>query len=221
MPAPFTPTGRCSAVVVTAKGSLHRPQGHSPRSAREVPILAASAPEGTAECWGDNGNERATPPPGELFQSISSGFAHVCGLRPDGTAACWGGKWDRSDLGEAASPPGWSVRRDQFRGMAYLRAQAKRRGNREGQSSPPPGGFTSISSGRAHSCGLREDGTAECWGAGSPNNTKAYNHDQDLPPEGEKFLSISAGDDHTCGLRADGNPLCWGYNEFGQASPKR
>ena len=57
--------------------------------------------------------------------------------------------------------------------------------------------LSAISSGwRDHTCGLREDGTAVCWGLDS--------HGMTSPPEGETFAAISSGDRHTCGLRLDG-----------------
>ena len=43
-----------------------------------------------------------------------------------------------------------------------------------------------------HSCGLRADGTVECWGRDSRG--------QATPPSG-RFTSVSAGTLHTCGLR--------------------
>ena len=62
--------------------------------------------------------------------------------------------------------------------------------------------FVSISSGHTHTCALREDGTAACWGDSF--------HGQTSPPEGERFVSIVSPGEYTCGLRADGAILCWG-----------
>ena len=75
----------------------------------------------------------------------------------------------------------------------------------------PHSRFASISSGGNHTCGLRADGTASCWGSDS--------YGQSSPPEGEEFASISSGYLHVCGLRADGTVLCWGSDMEGQASP--
>ena len=71
--------------------------------------------------------------------------------------------------------------------------------------------FTAISSGLDHSCALREDGTAICWGNDE--------HGKASPPEDETFTAVSSGRDHTCGLREDGAPVCWGSDELGQTSP--
>ena len=88
--------------------------------------------------------------------------------------------------------------------------------------------FSSISSGFGHTCGLREDGAAVCWGGlhtcGLREDGAAVcwgysRFSQASPPEGEAFASISSGGGHTCGLRKDGAAVCWGWNEYGQASP--
>ena len=52
-----------------------------------------------------------------------------------------------------------------------------------------------VSAGRGHSCGVRDDGTVVCWG----NNR----YGAATPPEG-RFSSVSASDNHACGLMEDG-----------------
>ena len=70
--------------------------------------------------------------------------------------------------------------------------------------------FVSISAGAGHTCGLRTDGSVECWG---------YNFvGQSIPPDGS-FKSVSAGFNHTCGVKTDGSLECWGNDEIGQSSP--
>ena len=71
--------------------------------------------------------------------------------------------------------------------------------------------LSAISSGVAHTCGLRPDGTPVCWG----NN----GYGRATPPVGQKFVSISSGALYTCGLRYDNTPLCWGNNRDGQSRP--
>ena len=71
--------------------------------------------------------------------------------------------------------------------------------------------LVTISSGRGHVCGLKEDGMPVCWGAGS--------YGQTTPPKERRFAAINGGGFHTCALREDGAPFCWGQNDRGQASP--
>ena len=70
--------------------------------------------------------------------------------------------------------------------------------------------FTAVSSGEHHTCGLRSDGSAVCWG---------WNRDgQATAPVGETFTAVSSGWSHTCGLRSNGTVACWGYNRYGRAT---
>ncbi|MYI26744.1 MAG: hypothetical protein F4064_01495 [Acidimicrobiales bacterium] len=68
--------------------------------------------------------------------------------------------------------------------------------------------YTAVSVGWSHSCGLRTDGTVECWGHNEYGEA-------DAPPG--KFTSISAGRYHSCGVRTSGAVECWGWNGSGQA----
>ena len=58
-----------------------------------------------------------------------------------------------------------------------------------------------------HTCGLKEDGTIECFGA---------NHQGQLNVPAEKFKTVTAGATHTCGVTVDGRITCWGDNGRGQ-----
>ncbi len=96
----------------------------------------------TIQCWGDNGAGQSDAPSGE-FTAVSAGGFHSCGLRTDGTIQCWGAK-NNEYLGEFALTFGKDI--------AF------------GQSDAPSGEFTAVSAGYRHSCGLRTDGTIQCWG---------------------------------------------------------
>ena len=82
-----------------------------------------------------------------------------------------------------------------------------------------PNGFTQVSAGQAHTCALRTDGVAECWGL-----TNAVNSGQAPPtraPASGSFTQIGVGRNHSCALRNDGVVECWGANYGGEAPPVR
>ena len=66
-----------------------------------------------------------------------------------------------------------------------------------------------------HSCGVRTDGTVECWG--SNDDPWGDFAGQATAPEGT-FITVDVGAYHSCGLRTDGTVDCWGFNEHGQTS---
>jgi alpha-tubulin suppressor-like RCC1 family protein len=72
------------------------------------------------------------------------------------------------------------------------------------------GPFKQIDVGNFHVCGLKLDGSLNCWG----DNTLG----QCDSPHGT-FLQVSAGARHSCAVRADGTIACWGRNTFGESSP--
>lgn len=59
--------------------------------------------------------------------------------------------------------------------------------------------YTTIATNRTHTCGVRTDGTAHCWG-----------DFRVIPPPNQRFVDIVPGAGYACGLREDGSLLCWG-----------
>jgi len=83
----------------------------------------------------------------------------------------------------------------------------------------PPGGengahingeWTQYSVGGTHSCGVRADGTASCWGVDR--------FGQKQVPEG-RFVQLAAGGEHSCGRLDDGRIQCWGSDHAGATTP--
>ena len=62
-----------------------------------------------------------------------------------------------------------------------------------------------------HSCAIKTDGTAACWGDSTYGNTT-------VPPGVGTVTQISALGYHTCAIRTDGTPVCWGSNSHGQST---
>jgi alpha-tubulin suppressor-like RCC1 family protein len=93
---------------------------------------------------------------------------------------------------------------------------------------PPISGFQvgSTSVGGDHTCGIKSDGTAWCWGKnengqvdGKPISSSPY-YAAGQPPGGGTFVQISAGNEHSCGIKTDGSTICWGLDANGEVGGK-
>ncbi len=178
--------------------------------------------------------ERLSAPPG-VFTSVSVGSDYACGLHPDGGVECWGSDWGSDEFGKLTPPGGVFTQITTSRdfacglrpsggvecwgGSGFLRRQSKVVPPRErlmsvdagwggwyNPSSPTSsvrhGGFMDW----GYSCGLREDGTALCWGdGGSIGGSYSI-----LSPPGGVFEEIEVGMWRACGLRPGGSVECWG-----------
>src|SRR5690606_13633136 len=80
-----------------------------------------------------------------------------------------------------------------------------------GNAAIPPDLWQRLESGVAHQCGLRPDGTLECWGDNTQGQTTNV-------PTGV-LRAFSVGWNHACAIRDNGQQACWGSNLNGQATP--
>ena len=230
--------------------------------------------DGAVECWGADWEGQATPPAGS-FTVLASGHGHTCGLRTDGRVVCWGtndfGQTDTPDGVFTAIAAdvlhSCGIRTDrsiECWGTTYnfstpsgaftaLNAWcAIRTGGTidcfgDYARTPPDGRFEALSSGGIfYSCGLRIDGTVECWwqnvagqstppggtftaiatgaeyscGIRTDGTVECWGYeDGRTTPPGGTFASVSAGSEHTCGVRTDGTVECWGSDRAGETSP--
>ena len=151
---------------------------------------------GDLACWGSDAEHDM---PGGKFVAISEGLYGFCGLRPDGNVDCWtvGDSW-RECLWEVMS---FSPFHQPF-GMDVCTHSMWQLPSHSGvRVLAPAGAYQALSARKGHTCALRLDGAARCWGL--------YFSGEVQPPPG-KFTAISAGWFHVCGLRADGEVACWG-----------
>lgn len=166
---------------------------------------------GAAWCWGAGGpgmlgngtNTAAQLTPvavngGHMFQSLTSGHLHSCGLTTIGAAWCWG-EGVNGVLGNGATT-------NQSSPVAVSGSLA----------------FTKISSAYGTTmCGLTAAGAAYCWGSnfagsvgtGTAGGTRTT---PTLVTGGHVFTDIAVGNETVCGVRVDAAVLCWGSNVFGQ-----
>ena len=184
-----------------------------------VAIAAGSAhtcavlDDGTARCWGENGNGQlgnGTTDDTSVPVAVSgltdaidivTGTAHSCALLADGTARCWG--LNAGQLGNGTSGPGASSTVPvTVSGLADA---------------------VDLAAGINHSCALLADGTARCWGVngqgqlGSGFSGSGTNSNVPLTVAGlTDTIAISAVGNTSCAALADGTARCWGGNSNGQ-----
>jgi alpha-tubulin suppressor-like RCC1 family protein len=79
---------------------------------------------------------------------------------------------------------------------------------------------TSISAGDDHTCILKSDGKAYCWGDNSVGQLGNGSTESSMTPVavsgGHNFESISVGWDHTCGVTDANDAYCWGRGRYGR-----
>ena len=191
---------------------------------------------GSALCWGKKASFENAPSPDESLKTMVSGNDFSCGLKSDGTPTCWGRGYESSlptsdikfiDIGISFSHGldricginaigvvqcfGITVFCEPndiwVRPCHIVMSDDADRYNRVNPS--PDSQFVALSS-DGPDCGIRADGSVECW------------HQWGIvgsPPATEKFTAVSSGKYHVCGLRADGTIACWGDNGYGQSTP--
>jgi alpha-tubulin suppressor-like RCC1 family protein len=166
---------------------------------------------GTAWAWGCNGlgqlgtnNTISRSSPVSVvggftdWCQVSAGFSHSLGVRQNGTAWAWGFNSDGT-LGDNTTT---------------------------NRSSPVSvvGNFTNwcqVSAGFSHSLGVRQNGTAWAWGAGSfgqlGDNTETTRSSPVSVVGGfTDWCQVSAGNFHSHGVRQSGTAWAWGSGNYGR-----
>jgi alpha-tubulin suppressor-like RCC1 family protein len=164
----------------------------------------------TAWCWGNNfrgrlgdgtQTERSSPVAvsgGDTWKTIAAGSTYTCGVKTDGTAWCWGMN-HKGQLGDGTT--------------------AERHLPTEVSGSSTWEEITASQDGY-HSCGIKTDGTAWCWGYNLGGQLGDSTTTDRLTPVtvsgGATWKQITTGSGHSCGIKADDTPWCWGSNYPGQ-----
>jgi len=182
--------------------------------------------EGAVWCWGSNdrgqlgdGTEDDHTVPVQVVGSggvgmlsgavgIGAGSKHTCVVKTDGTVWCWGLN-DRGQLGDGTNDD------------HSVPVQVKGSGGTGTLTT-----VTEITAGLQHSCAVKTDGTAWCWGLndkgqlGDNTTTDSSTPVQVKGPGGTGTLTtvteITAGLQHSCAVKTDGTAWCWGLNNKGQ-----
>jgi alpha-tubulin suppressor-like RCC1 family protein len=166
-------------------------------------------------CWGW-GREGQTAVGGYGWSSVNVNGLHSCAITSGGEAQCWGYN-ESGQLGRGTI----TVQEP----LAVVSGGASWRTDPTVVPPPPDPEFPLpsgpfIGTGFAHSCALRSDGAAFCWGTNQDGQLGDGTATQRVTPQlvggGLNFARITTGDRHTCALTSDGTAYCWGDNAFGQ-----
>jgi hypothetical protein len=158
----------------------------------------------TLWCWGDNSEgalgkiTASTANPTQVnawtWKSVTGGFGTVCGIRSNDAAYCWGSN-SRGEGGDGSGDF------DQLDTPTLVT---------NGYS------WTSLTAGDGSTCGIRNNGSAYCWGTNVygqlGNNLATGNTDTPQLVAGSHtwtFISIESG---ACGIDVSSDLYCWGEN---------
>ena len=132
--------------------------------------------------------------PEGAFVALSAGSFHTCGLRAEGDVECWPRWGVEGYLGSEVTFPRASVvpavatntptgrfmtlgnpvqpepGAPDYSLMPVLSFDEPPNVWKDSRVDPLPGPFISISAGWRHTCGIRPDGTVDCWSAYQPRN---------------------------------------------------
>lgn len=158
--------------------------------------LCGLTPERSIECLFYEPELRAAGP----WQQVVIGSEFMCAIDVTDTVHCAGNPNDNV-LDLDRTPNVSKIAADGFT-MCVLHANgdAECTGRRM-PSGPIPGPFVDLEVGSLHACGIREDGTVDCWGTNGQG--------QSAPPAGV-FTDLGASQVFTCGIREDTTADCWG-----------
>jgi prepilin-type N-terminal cleavage/methylation domain-containing protein len=178
---------------------------------------------GDMYCWGDSehgvigdgGTTASTPVTPQLvigghsWLTGESNHDTICGITTDAELYCWGKNND----------DGWGSVSGDVDGLLGTGATFDETSTP--QLVPGGPGWTDLSFGIVHACGIR-NGEVLCWGDNNRSQigNPAAGANQTTPlaidsPYSD-FVSISANGWHTCAKRASGAVYCWGRNHHGQ-----
>jgi alpha-tubulin suppressor-like RCC1 family protein len=165
-------------------------------------VTCAKKSDGTLWCWGTGGQvgdgttmNRSTPV--QVLSStvdVAVGGNHSCAIISGGTLWCWGANAD-GQLGDGTN----TARTTPVQVTALGATVAQ------------------VSSGYAHTCARKLDGTLWCWGynqygqIGDETMTSS-NVPVQVHVVGTSVKQVSLGTYFTCALRTDGTLWCFGYN---------
>lgn len=133
----------------------------------------------------------------ENVSIFSSGYAHTCAVKENGSLWCWG--WNY--YGQVGNS-------HQYGDIVTLPYEVF------------SSGVSYVSSGYAHTCAVKQDGSLWCWGwNGYSQLGVSFSDSSTYQPQlvfSSGISKVCAGYYHSCALSFDGKLYCWGGNDKGQ-----
>ncbi|XP_042062936.1 serine/threonine-protein kinase-like protein CCR4 [Salvia splendens] len=141
---------------------------------------------------------------GTLLTDLTSSNSRICGIHAGAGAECW----PMRSGGDAGSSGGvfassLAAGDDFLCGLSKSGEISCSGVDRNGTGDWPTGKFNVVGAGFRDACGVRGNGSLECWGG---------NLAGEVPQGG--FKSVAIGEDRVCAIRADGRVVCRGRGEF-------
>lgn len=170
---------------------------------------------GQAKCWGANtygqigdASTVARTNPTTVTGltnviEVDVGLEHTCALLVTGQVRCWG----RNATGQVGSAATSNFEASPVTVYA------------DSNATQPLVNIIQLAVGDNHTCALRADGTAWCWGEnarGQLGTGNRSNRSYAVQANLTDAVELVAGQGHTCALRGNGQVLCWGDNSYGQ-----
>ena len=136
------------------------------------------------------------------FLSMSAGPAHTCAILEvsgNNRTYCWGGG-SSGQLGVGGNSD-----------LSFPDEVSNGRG------------YSTVTAGEDHTCGIDGDGAAHCWGRnqsgqlGDGGDESQVNEPLEVDaPDGKGFSAVTAGSEFSCGIAEDGVAYCWGTGNHGR-----
>lgn len=197
-------------------------------------------------CWGDAAALAAVP--AQQMGKVAVGARHACGIAGYGSVVCWGdnahGQLDGPAPDEFTS---LDASANTTCAISNLRMKCWGEHAHDIRAYNSRIGNEMLAVGRAHSCGLRRNGSASCWGDASEGQQRvpaaplavieAYadqscaidgdnrvqcwggSDGQHWVPMPDRVRDIAIGERNGCVVRVDGTLACWGWNGNDQSTP--
>ena len=145
----------------------------------------ASKSDGTIQCFGSESTEINQSFTSRKYHSVSIGEYHACGVLRDDSVASNDRKMNCVKFSEM--PTFFDYKQH----VVPTSLQSQK--------------FKSVTVGVYHTCGIRSDDMAACWGSNGLGEST---------PPSVALSSIDAGSFHTCGIKSDGTATCWGSTAY-------